>query len=153
MKYGSKVNRSPPTNRNLMQCSYSVNTLPTIEFLFIDRPNNVYLVKRGMRTNIRAENVWYTKHTNIGTLSIAALTNSLINLRHIMPCYHETFDIHMSVHRKHNSKLQPTRCNVSWFIYFYRRSTCYRQFLRPSSGAHNCADTFVYCQPILLLAA
>jgi len=29
------------------------------------------------------------------------------------------------------SELQPTRCNVSWFIYFYRRSTCFRRFLRP----------------------
>ena len=36
------------------------------------------------------------------------------------------------------SKLQPTRCNVSWFIYFYRCSTCFRQFLRPSSGVQNC---------------
>jgi len=35
-------------------------------------------------------------------------------------------------------KLQPTRCNVSWFIYFYRRCTCFRRFLRPSSRAHNC---------------
>ena len=52
-----------------------------------------------------------------------------------------------------NSKLQPTRCNVSWFIYFYRRSTCFRRFLRPSSGAHKCTCSFMYCQPILLLAA
>ena len=52
-----------------------------------------------------------------------------------------------------NSKLQPTRCNVSWFIYFYRRSTSFRRFLRPSSGAHNCTYSFRYCQPILLLAA
>jgi len=37
-----------------------------------------------------------------------------------------------------NYKLQPTRCNFYWFIYFYRRSTCFRRFLRPSSGAHNC---------------
>ena len=51
------------------------------------------------------------------------------------------------------SKLQPTRCNFSCFIYFYRRSTCFRRFLRPSSGAHNCAYSFRYCQPILLLAA
>jgi len=52
-----------------------------------------------------------------------------------------------------NSKLQPTRCNVSWFIYFCRRSTCFRQFLLPSSGAHNCTYSFRYFQPILLLAA
>ena len=62
-------------------------------------------------------------------------------------------DIHMSVHRKYNSKLQPTRCNVSWFIYFYSCSTCFMRFLRPSSGAHNCTYTFRYCQPALLLAA
>jgi hypothetical protein len=53
-----------------------------------------------------------------------------------------TFDIHISVHLKYNSKLQPTRCNVSWFIYFYRCSTCFRRFLRPSSGAHNCTYSF-----------
>jgi len=40
-----------------------------------------------------------------------------------------------------------------WFIYFYRRSTCFRPFLRPTSGAHNCTYSFRYCQPILLLAA
>jgi len=58
----------------------------------------------------------------------------------------------MSVHRKHNCKLQPTRCNVSWFIYSYRRSVCFRRFLLPSSGAHNCTYSFRYFQPILLLA-
>ena len=51
------------------------------------------------------------------------------------------------------SKLQSTRCNVSWFIYFYRCSTYFRRSLRPSSGAHNCTYSFRYCQPILLLAA
>jgi len=35
----------------------------------------------------------------------------------------------------------------------YERSTCFRRFLRPSSGAHNCTYSFRYCQPILLLAA
>jgi len=57
----------------------------------------------------------------------------------------------MSVHRECNSKLEPTRCSVSWFIYFCRRCTCFRVFLRPSSGAHNCSYSFRYCQPILLL--
>jgi len=54
------------------------------------------------------------------------------------------FDIHMSVHHEYISRLQPTRCNVSWFIYFYRRSTCFRRFLRPSSGAQNCTYSFRY---------
>jgi hypothetical protein len=38
-------------------------------------------------------------------------------------------------------------------VYFYRRSTCFRRVLRPSSGAHNCTYSFRYCQPMLLLSA
>jgi len=57
----------------------------------------------------------------------------------------------MTVHHEYLSKLQPTRCNVSWFIYFYKCFTCFRRFLRPSSGAHNCTYSFRYFQPILLL--
>jgi len=52
----------------------------------------------------------------------------------------------MSLHHKHISKLQPIRSNVSWFINFYRRSTCFRRFLRPSSGARNCTYSFKCCQ-------
>ena len=63
------------------------------------------------------------------------------------------FYIHMSMHRKCNSKLQPTSCNFSWFIHFYRRCARFRRFLRPSSRAHDCTHSFRYCQPILLLAA
>ena len=37
--------------------------------------------------------------------------------------------------------------------HFYSCSTCFRRFLRPSSGAHNCTYIFSYCQQILLLAA
>ena len=51
------------------------------------------------------------------------------------------------------SELQPTSCNVSWFIYFYRCFACIRRFLRTSSGAQNCTYRFRYCQSILLLAA
>ena len=36
---------------------------------------------------------------------------------------------------------------------FYRRPTCFRRFLRSSSGAHNCTYSFRYCQLIVLLAA
>jgi len=35
------------------------------------------------------------------------------------------------------------------FIYFYRRSTCFRRFFRPSSGAHNCTYSFRYFRPLL----
>jgi hypothetical protein len=64
--------------------------------------------------------------------------------------YFFEFDFHMSVHRNiipnYNQQDAP-------FIYFYRCCTCFRLFLRPSSGAHNCTYSFRYCQPILLLAA
>ena len=56
-------------------------------------------------------------------------------------------------HNTINYKLQPTRCNFLKSIYFYRRSACFRRFLRPSSGEHNCTFSFRYCQTMLLLAA
>ena len=52
-----------------------------------------------------------------------------------------------------SSKLQPTRCNISWSVCFYRRFTCFGRFLRASSGAHNSTYSYTYCQLILLLAA
>jgi len=64
--------------------------------------------------------------------------------------YSKHFILHLFIYKNH-SKLQPTRCNVSWFIYFYRCSTCFRRFLHPSSGAHKCTYSFRYCQPISLL--
>ena len=60
-------------------------------------------------------------------------------------------DIHISVHHKYISEQDVTFLDV--FIYFYRCSTCFMQFLRPSSGAHNCTCSFRCCQPVLLLAA
>jgi len=47
------------------------------------------------------------------------------------------------------------KIKVSLFIYFYRRCTFFRRFLRPSSGAHTCNCTYSvrHCHPILLLAA
>ena len=66
---------------------------------------------------------------------------------------HERVRLLTYITLRSNSKLQATKCDFSWFIYFYRRSTCFRLFLRPSSGAHNCTYSFRYCQPILVLAA
>ena len=85
--------------------------------------------------------------------STVTVYNIKLHLRHFRVWGLREFDIHMSVHRKYNSTLQPRRCNVSWYIYFYRHSTCFRRFLRPSSGAHNCTYSLRYCQPIMLLAA
>jgi len=51
------------------------------------------------------------------------------------------------MHRNYNFKLQPTSCDVSWLVYFNRHSTCFRRFLRPSSGEHYCTYSFRYCWP------
>jgi len=61
-------------------------------------------------------------------------------------------DIHMSVHRNIITNYSQQDATFIEFIYFYRRSTYFRRFLRPSLGAHNCTYSFRYCQPILLLA-
>ena len=63
------------------------------------------------------------------------------------------FDIYMSVHRNIITNYSQKVATFLEFIYFNRRSTCFRRFLRPSSGAHNCTYSFGYCQPILQLAA
>ena len=58
-------------------------------------------------------------------------------------------------------KLQVQMCYVDYFDYnqkdtaisdylFLKGSTCFRRFLRPSSGTHNCKLDFRYCQPLLL---
>ena len=93
-------------------------------------------------------------HTTFFSLSISHPT-VILNSASIksIKIFKYIFDIRTSVQHKYISEWQLARCNVSWFIYFYRRSTCFRRFLRPSSGAHNCTYSCRYCQPILLFAA
>jgi hypothetical protein len=62
-------------------------------------------------------------------------------------------DIHISVHCNIITDYSQEDAYFPEFIYFYRRSTCFRRFFRPSSGANICTYSFRYCQPILLLAA
>ena len=108
-----------------------------------------------------ASSVHYTKWFKYDRDIWGLFTHKSVRVIFEPPCIYQSrwqckfskFDIQMSVHRKYNSKLQPTRCNVSWFIYFYRRSTCFRRLLRSSSGAPNCTYSYRYCQPILLPAA
>jgi hypothetical protein len=74
-----------------------------------------------------------------------------VPLRKTGRAYHSTARTVMSTRICETVPLLSRTCNVSW-IYIYRRSTCFRRFLRPSSGAHNCTYSFRNCQPILLLA-
>jgi hypothetical protein len=64
----------------------------------------------------------------------------------------QIFDIHISVHRNIITNYNQQDATFLEIIYFYRRSTGFMRFLRPSSGAHNCTYSFRRCQPILLLA-
>jgi hypothetical protein len=66
---------------------------------------------------------------------------------------YKEFDVHMSVNRNIITNYSQQDAVFIVFIYFYKRCTCFRRILRPSSGAHNCTYSFRYCQPILLLAA
>jgi len=65
----------------------------------------------------------------------------------------QTFDIHMFVHRNIIPNYSQQDATFLEFIYIYRHSTCFRRFLYPSSGAHNCTYGFRYCQSILLPAS
>jgi len=40
-----------------------------------------------------------------------------------------------------NSQQDPTFPD----LFISKDSTCFRRFLRPSSGAHNCTNSFRYC--------
>jgi len=54
------------------------------------------------------------QHTNNWENHMIMLMELLPNISEISPKRAEyKFDIHMSVHRNYNSKLQPTRCDVS----------------------------------------
>ena len=57
----------------------------------------------------------------------------------------------MSMH--HNIITIYSQQDATFLKFISTRSTCFRRFLCPSSGAHNCTYNFRYCQPILLLAA
>jgi len=67
------------------------------------------------------------------------------------------FDVHMSVHRKYISKVQPTRCKVHRSIYFYKLLYMF-QAVSGGFSAHHQEHKSVYTasgifKPILLPAA
>jgi hypothetical protein len=64
----------------------------------------------------------------------------------------DKLDIHMTVHRDIIPNYSQQDATFLEFVYFCRRSTCFKRFYRPSSGAHNCTYSFRYFQTIMLLA-
>jgi hypothetical protein len=95
---------------------------------------------------------WYTSMEfegfEIRTCFIEWLLRSITFFKYV----HAIFDVHMSVHLNIITNYSQQDAVSLEFIYFYRCCTCFRRFLRPSSGAHNCTCSFRYCQSILLLA-
>jgi len=54
-----------------------------------------------------------------------------------------TFDVHVTVHRDKFLKIKPTGCTNSSILFLEWNSTCFGQFLCPSSGVFQCT-TVVY---------
>ena len=51
------------------------------------------------------------------------------------------FDIHVTVHRDKFLIVKPTRCTNFSNLFLEWNSTCFRQFLWPSSGVFNCTHS------------
>jgi hypothetical protein len=56
------------------------------------------------------------------------------------------FDVHMSVHRRYISKVQPTRRNVFRYIYFYKLLYSFQAVPPPIIRSTNCTYSVRYCQ-------
>ena len=66
--------------------------------------------------------------------------------------FHCKFDVHGSVYLKRISKYNQKGANVHYLFISVKCSTCFRRFLRPSSGARNCIYRNGYfVKPLLLL--
>ena len=92
-----------------------------------DRPRLPFslLIKRHWVISVRVLGGWGIK-----------LTNYLL-----------LFNLHMSVHRKYISKVQPTKMQRFLDLFLsINCSICFMWFLCPSSGAQNCTYSVRHCQ-------
>ena len=65
--------------------------------------------------------------------------------------YNES-DVHVTVHRDKFLIIKPTRCNNFSNLFLKWNSTCFGQFLCPSSGFFHCTHCNVLCHTGLLIA-
>ena len=63
------------------------------------------------------------------------------------------FDVHVTVHRDKFLKMKPTRCTNFSNLFLEWNSTCFWQFLCPSSGVSHCTHSNGICQRGLLTYA
>jgi len=68
---------------------------------------------------------------------------ALVTCSVLTACSYWIMSITWSNWRCNISELQPTRWNISWFIYFYRCSTCFR---RGSSSHHQEHKLYIQLQ-------
>ena len=86
--------------------------------------------------------VYSTQMVYVGFLYACTSVNSL-----------KMFDVHGSVHRKHIFKYNQQDATLHNLFIYVKYSTCFRRFLRPSSGAHICIYSIGYFVETLLLPA
>jgi hypothetical protein len=80
----------------------------------------------------------HTVQDNIGTFKCVWLTQS--------------FDVHVAVHRDKFLKIKPTRCINFSDLFLGWNSTCFAQFLCPSSWVFHCTHSNGICHTGLLTA-
>jgi len=64
----------------------------------------------------------------------------------------ELFDVHVTVHRDKFLTIKPTRCTNFSNLFLECNSTCFGQFLCPSSGVFHCTHGNGICHTVLLTA-
>jgi hypothetical protein len=66
---------------------------------------------------------------------------------HLSPSKYDTgkFDVHVTVYRVKFLIIKPTRCTNFSNLFLEWNSTCFRQFLCPSSGVFHCTYTTAVC--------
>ena len=67
-------------------------------------------------------------------------------------CHTHHFEVHVTVHRDKFLIIKPTRCNNFSNLFLEWNSTCFGQFLCPSSGVFHCTHSNGICHTSLLTA-
>jgi hypothetical protein len=95
----------------------------------------------------------------MGTETISEMSVYLTTRRGCQPCSitlnninNEQSDVHVAVHRAKFVIVKPTRCTNFSNLFLEWNSTCFRQFLSPSSGIFLCTHSSGVCHTDLLTA-
>jgi len=79
--------------------------------------------------------------------------NRMAHVRNITKLtFHNKFDVHVTVHHAKFLIVKPTRCTAFSNLFLGWNSTCFGQFLCPSSGVFHCTHSNGICHTGLLTA-